>query len=391
MNKEYERLGIDAYKRDVSYFKKLIEEAFPYMFTPLLRDGEEYITLHVDGAGSKPIISYLYYKEFNEINRFRGLAQDVVAMNLDDVITVGAEPIAFADYIAINPLKLPKSEVLRELSLGFEKVFNMLSTLESKVRITPKFSGGETADLPDQVRTLDIVGILYGRATPNTLVRGGVRDKALVVGLKSGGRARYENRENSGIMCNGLTLARHVLLSGHYRESYPEVCEPSVKRSYRGRYKVDSYVDELGMSVGEALLSPTRIFAPIVTEVIDRCREHIRGMVHVTGGGLTKFLQVGSGLKYVLNDMPSPDPIFNLIKEEGKIDWKEMYEVFNMGIGFGIIIDSDKVAEEVISISEKHGVGAKVIGFVEKGEPMRNLLVVKNEGNIYLYSKDLMP
>ena len=390
---EYRKLGVDAYKRDVSYFKKLIEEAFPYMFTSLLKDPdrEEYLTLHVDGAGSKPIISYLYYKELDDLACFRGLAQDVVAMNLDDVITVGAEPIAFADYVAINALRLPKSEVLKELSRGFEEVFNMLSSFKSKTRICPQFSGGETADLPDQVRTLDVVGVIYARATLDTLVGGEVRDKALIVGLRSGGRAKYEKKENSGIMCNGLTLARHVLLSEYYRKKFPEICEPSIERGYRGRYRIDSYVDELGMSIGEALLSPTRIFAPIVAEVIDRCREHIGGMVHVTGGGLTKFLQVGSGLRYVLDSMPDPDPIFDLIRKEGKIDWKEMFEVFNMGIGFGVIVDSVEVAERIISISEKHGVEAKVIGFIERGEPEKNVLAVKRRGKTYLYSKDLKP
>jgi len=388
MSKEYEKVGVDAYKRDVNYLKKLVTEAFPHTFTPLLKDPDrnEYLILHIDGAGSKPIVSYLYYKETDNISFFRGLAQDVMAMNLDDIITVGAEPVAFADYIAINPFKIPKSKVLQELGMGFKEVFDILSSFKSGIRISPLFSGGETADLPDQVRTLDIVGMLYARVTSSKIIKGDIRDKALIIGLRSSGKAKYEKRENSGIMCNGLTLARHVLLSKYYREKYPEVFEPSVEQGYRGRYSVDSYIDELGMSVGEALLSPTRIFTPIIAEIIDNYGEYIMGLVHVTGGGLTKFLRLGSKLKYVLNNLPDPDPIFNLIKQEGKISWKEMYEVFNMGIGFGIIINDNKVAEDVISISEKYNVEARTIGFVEKSEVEKNTLIIKKDNEQYSYS-----
>jgi phosphoribosylformylglycinamidine cyclo-ligase len=384
---EYERLGVDAYKRDVRYLKKLVAEAFPYTFTPLLKDPDrnEYFILHIDGAGSKPIISYLYYKEINDTSFFRGLSQDVIAMNLDDIITVGAEPVAFADYIAVNPFRVPKAKILQELSIGFKEVFNILSGFKSGIRVSPLFSGGETADLPDQVRTLDIVGMLYARVTSSKIIKGDIHDKALIIGLRSSGKAKYEKKENSGIMCNGLTLARHVLLSKYYREKYPEVYEPLVEQEYRGRYNIDSYVDELGMSIGEALLSPTRIFAPIIGEIMDNYREHIMGMVHITGGGLTKFLRLGSGLKYILNNLPDPDPLFNLIKREGKISWKEMYEVFNMGVGFGIIIDDNKLAEDVICISEKYNVEARIIGFVEKGKE-ENTLIIKKNNEQYLYS-----
>jgi len=260
-----------------------------------------------------------------------------------------------------------------------------LSSFKSGIRVSPLFSGGETADLPDQVRTLDIVGMLYARVTLSKIIKGDIHDKALIIGLRSGGKAKYEKKENSGIMCNGLTLARHVLLSKYYREKYPEVYEPLVEQEYRGRYNIDSYVDELGMSIGEALLSPTRIFAPIIGEIMDNYREHIMGMVHITGGGLTKFLRLGSGLKYILNNLPDPDPLFNLIKREGKISWKEMYEVFNMGVGFGIIIDDNKLAEDVICISEKYNVEARIIGFVEKGKE-ENTLIIKKNNEQYLYS-----
>lgn len=390
---KYKRLGVDPEKAGVEYFKPLIRDVLLRSFTPLVKDPsrEEYLVLHVDGAGSKPIISYLYHKETGETSWFKGLAQDVVAMNIDDIVTVGAEPVAFADYIGINPVRLPKIEVLKELSTGFSEVFESLQSIGSRLKfnITPVFSGGETADLPDQIRTLDVVGVVYGRVSTLKPLKASATPGSILVGLRSGGRAKYEKRENSGIMCNGLTLARHVLLNKYYRDKYPEAYESSLEKPYSGRYKLDMYVEELDMSVGEALLSPTRIYAPIIGDIIESLRESIRGLAHVTGGGLTKLLSVGEGVSYVLDSLPTPDPIFYIIQREGKIEWREMFQVFNMGIGFIVVVDDVRVAEDVVSISEKYGVNAQVVGRVEKGEAGVNSLTVKFEGVKEVFSKSL--
>ncbi|MEM1619601.1 MAG: AIR synthase-related protein [Fervidicoccaceae archaeon] len=382
----YERLGVDAQKRGVEEaFSRLLRSAVPGAFANIVRcpqrgDG---LVLHVDGAGSKPVIAYLCYKEEGGGECFDGLMQDVVAMNVDDVIAVGARPLLFADYVAVNTHRIDKQLLLRALARGLDRALSLLSTHGVPLEL----AGGETADLPDQLRTLDLVGVVLGEINLERAVRGNVREGDVLVGLRSGGRAKYEERENSGIMCNGLTLARHVLLSKKYSERYPETREEkAAELTYRGRYELDDYIDELGSTVGEALLSPTRIFAPIIGEVLVRAAESVRGIVHVTGGGLTKLTRLGRGVRYVVDSPPRPDPIFELIRREGRIDLREMYEVFNMGIGI-VVIAEKGAEEEIISASEKYDVEAAVIGRVVEGEPGVNELVVYAEGSRLHYSR----
>jgi len=385
----YLELGVDVYKRGIGHFLKVIPNLFPYAFTTVVLDPEDKnkgLILHVDGAGSKPIIAYLCYKEMEGHDWFKGLAQDVVAMNVDDIIAVGATPIVFADYIALNAIRIPRDIVLKEISSGFKEVFDKLSAIEREFRITPIFAGGETADLPDQTRTLDVVGALFARIKLNQVIDGSkITEGDVIVGLRSGGKAKYEDKENSGIMCNGLTLARHTLLKHEYYKKYPEIGEELIKRKYYGMHSVDEYIDELGMTIGEALLSPTRIYAPIIAEIITRYHDYVKGLCHNTGGGLTKILRLGSGIRYVKDNLPEPDPIFKLIQREGKVSWREMYQVFNMGIGFEIIVPRD-VADDIISISEKYGVGAQVIGRVERSHG-ENELLIKSKYGKFLYKR----
>ncbi len=391
--RKYLKLGVDVHKRGIEFFEELIKPVFPHAFTTIVKDPEtsEGIILHVDGAGSKPIVAYIYYKETDRPQWFRGLAQDVIAMNIDDIITVGAKPIAFADYIAVNAFRLPRLKVLNEISLGFKEslnlIINVTSSLKNRIRIT--FAGGETADLPDQVRTLDLVGIILARLPLSQAISGdNISEGDVIIGLRSGGRAIYEAKENSGIMCNGITLARHVLLSKEYELKYPEICDPISKERYYGRYKIDDYLDELNMTVGEALLSPTRIYTPIIAEILERYPKSIKGMVHNTGGGLTKILRIGSGLRFIKDNLPFPDPIFCLIQNEGKVNWEEMYEVFNMGIGFEIITNRDFV-DDIISICEKYRVEAYVIGKVERGVPGINEVIIKSTNGTFIYQKQI--
>lgn len=379
----YLELGVDVHKTGIDFFKDFVANIFPHAFTNVFKSscGDRGLVLHVDGAGSKPIIAYIYYKETGVCSWFKGLAQDVVAMNIDDIVTVGAKPIAFADYIAINPFKISRLDLLRELGLGFKDVFKLLS----KFNLSMLFAGGETADLPDQIRTLDVVGVVFGEVELPQAVSGDKVDAGdVIVGLKSSGRAKYEKFENSGIMCNGLTLARHVLLDKYYASKYPEICEFSLRQRYYGRFHIDDYVDDLGMTIGEALLSPTRIYAPIIMKILEKCSGYVTGMVHNTGGGLTKILRVGSHLRYVKDDLPPIDPIFKLIQVEGGVDWREMYEVFNMGIGFEVIVKKEFV-DDVISISESYGVNAYVIGRVERGDFEFNELLIKSDVGAFIY------
>jgi phosphoribosylformylglycinamidine cyclo-ligase len=385
---KYLRLGVDSKKKGVELFERLIPNILPGAFTPVCRDDEREnrgLILHLDGAGSKPIISYLCYREFGEGGWFEGLSQDVLAMNIDDVITVAAQPILFADYIAVNPFRIPKDEVIAELAEGFRKTLELLSSHQKNFRITPAFAGGETADLPDQVRTLDVVGALFAAVELEKFPKlNNIRAGDLIIGLRSNGRAIYEHRENSGIMCNGVSLARHILLKREYYQRYPEIGEQEIAEKYSGRFTLDSFIDELNMSLAEALLSPTRIYAPIIAEIITRNPERVKAMCHNTGGGLTKIKRIGKGIRYVKDNLPEPSPIFKIIQKEGKISWREMYETFNMGIGFEIIAEKGH-EDEIIQIAEKYKVTAQVIGRIESTKNSLNEVAVKSRLGTFIY------
>jgi phosphoribosylformylglycinamidine cyclo-ligase len=376
----YGELGVDVRKRGVEAFKPSIHSLYPEAFCTVQPDPDNPgwgLVGHADSAGSKPILSYICWRETGDPGWFGGLARDVVAMNLDDIICVAARPILFLDNVSLNPMNIDRLALLQALSDGFRDCFEGLRGLG----ITISFSGGETADLPDQVRTLDVSGFILGRVRLEEAVTGEmIRPGDLIVGLRSGGQARYEEEMNSGIMCNGLTLARCSLLSPEYPERYPEVSHS--RGRYTGRYRIEDHLDELGMTMGEALLSPTRIFAPIAMEALSRLRVSIHGLVHNTGGGLTKCLRLGRGIRYVKDMLPEPDPIFTLIQREAEIDPREMYMDFNMGVGFELIVQPED-AEEVIGISERFGVEAQVIGHCEEGGAENTLVIESRLGKFH--------
>jgi len=380
MTSKYAESGVDVRKRGIEVFKRSVDNLFPEAFCVVTRDPNfpEYgLVTHTDSAGSKPVQAYLHWKETGDIEWFKGLAQDVLAMNLDDIICVGAYPTNFVDYVALNPLRIDKASLLKTLNEGFTECFKLLREYEIDVL----FSGGETADLPDQIRTLDVSGVINGRVKlSNALTAEKIKPGDVIIGLRSGGKTRYEKKENSGIMCNGITLARLCLMHKSYQEKYPEILEKSGGRSYYGRFKFDEYVDELGMTVGEALLSPTRLFAPVVLEALDKYGPSISGLVHNTGGGQTKCLRIGGNIHYVKEDLFEADPIFYLIQKESGESWKAMYENYNMGVGFEIIADQD-AAEDIISLSESFGVEAKIIGRCEKNEGGNKLTLRSPFGN----------
>jgi phosphoribosylformylglycinamidine cyclo-ligase len=378
MGSRYAEVGVDVRKRGIESFHPALENLLPGAFCSVIGDPlseKRGIVLHTDGAGSKPVQSYLQWRETGEKEWFGTLAQDVLAMNVDDVICVGAAPQGFVDYVAINPIRVPKEDVLRGLSACFSECISMLRRYGVRLR----FAGGETADLPDQVRTLDVSGTVSASVELARAITGaGIRPGDLIVGLRSGGRAKYEKRENSGIMCNGITLARHCLMRKEYGKKYPETVEPGT-RGYFGRFGADEYLERLGMSVGEAILSPTRIFAPVVLRIIQAAGEGVSGLVHNTGGGLTKCLRLGRNIRYVKDELPEPDPIFLLIQEEGRVGWREMYQDFNVGVGFEVIVRRD-AADEVLSAAERFGLGARVIGRCERGSGGNSLIISAQHG-----------
>ncbi|RJS83700.1 phosphoribosylformylglycinamidine cyclo-ligase [Candidatus Bathyarchaeota archaeon] len=379
---KYAETGVDVKKKGIEVFQEIINSIFPEAFCVVTPDpgmpGYGIVT-HADSAGSKPIQAYLNWRETGDLSWFEGLAQDVLAMNLNDVSCVGAEPINFVDYIALNPLKIPKKELLKILSEGFRKSLERLENLGLRVY----FSGGETADLPDQLRTFDISGVVNGRVDLAEVITGAsIEPGDIIIGLRSGGKTKYEDRENSGIMCNGLTLARHCLLRREYQDRYPEIMAPEGK-SYYGRFRVDDYIDELGMTIGEALTSPMRFFAPIVKKILEECSEMVSGMVHNMGGGLTKGLRIGYNVKFVKDKLFEPDPIFHLIQRESGESWKDMFMVYNMGVGFEVIARPE-AEDEIISICENFGLEAKRIGRCERSSG-RNVVVIKSRWGTFVY------
>jgi phosphoribosylformylglycinamidine cyclo-ligase len=375
----YEELGVDVKKKGIESFKSVITNLYPGAFCVIQRDPADPdmgLVTHTDSAGSKPIMAYISYKETGDASWFSGLPQDALAMNINDLVCVGADPVTFVDYVAFNTLLIDRIDMLAALSNGFGNCLNVLENEGTPVL----FAGGETADLPDLVRTLDVSVTMFGR-TPLSNVITGAEIKAgdVIVGVRSGGKIRYEKGENSGIMSNGHTLARSSLITPEYVGKYPEISHPS-KGRYTGPYKYDDYVESLGSPVGEALLCPTRLFSPIALKVLGKHRTDVHGMVHNTGGGNTKCIRLGQNVNYIKDSMPEPDPIFSLIKEESGVTWQEMYQDFNMGVGFEFIVSPD-VAEDVLSNVEGFGVGASIIGRCTESRGPNGLKIESSKGS----------
>ncbi|MFN8389063.1 MAG: AIR synthase-related protein [Bdellovibrionota bacterium] len=337
------------------------------LFAPVLPDvaGDPSYSsfLHADGAGTKTIVAYLRYRESGDPEVFAGLAQDALVMNLDDVFCIGSpESMLLSNAIARNS-KLIDDTVLEVLLRSYRSLREQLSTLG----IDFALAGGETADCGDVVRTLIVDAVLFGRIRNSGLIRAtNIAAGDLIVGLSSTGQAKYEQTPNSGVGSNGLTLARHSLLSRKQAAKYPEVLDPGLdeKIAYRGPFGVNDRPAELGMTVGEALGSPTRTYAPILKAAYAELGSQVHGVIHLTGGGQTKPLRFGKGLRFVKDSLFPTPPLFSLIQAHGQVGWKEMYQVFNMGHRMELYLPEGSVPR-LIAISEAFGVEAKVIGRVE--------------------------
>lgn len=381
---QYARVGVDVHKRGIEVFKSSIKSMYPNAFCVVKQDPEfsgYALVPHADSAGSKPVQNYLNFRETGDIDSFRGIAQDVVAMNLDDIVCVGARPISFVDYIALNKARVPKEDLLRTLNNEMAELISLLRDYG----VSLPFDGGETADLPDQLSTLDVSGFMEGRVELSRVITAErIRPGNKIIGVRSGGKIRYETKPNSGIMCNGVTLARHCLLDIDYERRYPEI-RSAGKLGYYGKFKIEDRVEDFEMTVGEAITSPTRIFAPIAFRILNELGPSVTGFVHNTGGGQTKCLKLGRGLRYVKRAIFRPDPIFFLIQRESGESWREMFQDFNMGVGFEIVLE-DAAVDAALSIVESYGVESKVIGEVEEG-PAGNQLVIKSDFGKFGYGE----
>ncbi len=284
-------------------------------------------------------------------------------MNLNDIECVGAHAFGFVDYVTLNSFKVEKEYLLSNLNDGFRNSFDMLKNYGIKI----PFAGGETADLPDQVRTFDVSGTIVARVDKRDVITGEMIEPGnKIIGIRSSGKAKYEHALNTGIMCNGITLARHCLMKNRYEKKYPEIRAPD-GAEYYGRYEVGDYLKEVGLNVSEAITSPTRLFSPIIEKILELYGGDITGMAFNSGGGQTKCKRLGKNIHYVKDNLFEPDPIFILIQQESKEQWKDMFQDFNMGNGFDIIVE-EIVAEEILSIPESFGVDAQIIGYCEKSD-----------------------
>lgn len=365
------RSDFDIHKTGTKVFK--IENLFPYSFVPVQKDPssrEWGRIMHSDGAGSKPILNYLHWKETNNINVFEWIADDVVAMNLDDVFCVTADPaVEFVDYVAINRFKLPKEEFLKVLNKGFQRVFEILKRYEINI----SWLGGETAEVSDQVRTVDVCGTVRARVQIKDAITGEkITPGDVIIGLGSYGKAAWEEKENSGIMCNGITVARHCLMTPEYVKKYPEIADPEIME-YKGKFRTNQHLEELGMAVGEALISPTRIFAPILKLIIEKYgSKNIHGLAHNTGGGLTKILRIGKGIHYIKNNLLPIPPIFSLIQRESERAWQSIFEGLNNGMGVEIVTPKD-LATHIMGDIDRFNIPVSIIGYCEENKDKEKL------------------
>jgi len=369
----YAQRGVSAQKEEVhAAIKDLDQGLYPNAFCKLYADylggQSDYINImHADGAGTKSILAYLYWKETGDASVWRGIAQDAIAMNLDDLLCVGIyDQILFSSTIDRNKLVIT-AEVLSEVINGTQEFFNTLK----KFGIQIEFLGGETADVGDVVRTIAVNGTMTARWPKAKLI---TNDKIaagqVIVGFSSYGQASYETAYNSGLGSNGLTSARHDVLEHSYAKKYPETFEPSLNEQvvYIGKNKMTDTMAIPGfgeISIGKLLLSPTRTYAPLVKAILDKHFEAVKGMIHCSGGGQTKCMKYLPGpMRIVKDNFLEVPPIFNLIQENSGANTKEMYQVFNMGHRLEIFTD-EKLAMDLISLAKTFNIEAQVIGRVE--------------------------
>lgn len=377
-DQRYNQRGVSASKEDVHNAIKNIDKGiFPKAFCKIIPDilgGDvEYCNImHADGAGTKSSLAYLYWKETGDLSVWKGIAQDALIMNIDDLLCVGAtDNILLSSTIGRNKMLIP-GEVISAIIQGTNDLCEELSSLG--VNIYP--TGGETADVGDLVRTIIVDSTVTCRMKRSDVISNdNIQDGDVIVGLSSYGQATYEKEYNGGMGSNGLTSARHDVFANYLATKYPESYDSSIPANlvYSGNMKLTDAIEGLGIDAGKLVLSPTRTYAPVIKQILDKLRPVIHGMVHCSGGAQTKVLHFVDKVKITKNNLFPVPPLFKLIQEQSGTDWKEMYKVFNMGHRMEIYLPSE-YAEAVIDISKSFGIDAQIVGYVEKSDKTELLI-----------------
>lgn len=388
ISKRYSQRGVSASKDDVHNAIKNVDRGlFPKAFCKIVPDyltgDEEYcVIMHADGAGTKSSLAYMYWKETGDISVWKGIAQDALVMNIDDLICVGAtDNILLSSTIGRNKNKIP-GEVISALINGTEELIEDLNHFG----VTIKSTGGETADVGDLVRTIIVDSTVTARMKRKDVIdNANIKSGDVIVGLASYGQATYELNYNGGMGSNGLTSARHDVFNKMLAERYPESYDHEVPDElvYSGsKYLTDS-IDGSPLDIGKLVLSPTRTYAPIIKKILSAySNSDIHGMVHCSGGAQTKILHFIDDLHVIKDSLFEIPPLFNLIQEESRTEWKEMYQVFNMGHRMELYVP-EEIASDIIDISSSFNVEAKIIGRVEDSATKK--LTIKSEFGTFHY------
>jgi phosphoribosylformylglycinamidine cyclo-ligase len=385
----YDQRGVSASKEDVhKAIAKIDKGLFPKAFCKIVPDylggDENYcVVMHADGAGTKSSLAYAYWKETGDISVWKGIAQDAIVMNTDDLLCVGAtDNILLSSTIGRNKNNIP-AEVLAEIINGTESILEQLRSYGIGIYST----GGETADVGDLVRTIIVDSTVVCRMKRSDVIDNkNIRPGDVIVGLASSGKADYESEYNGGMGSNGLTSARHDVFEKSIAKKFPETFDAAVPENlvYSGKVKLDQLVDvgSEKVTAGKLVLSPTRTYAPVIKKIIDGHRRDIHGMVHCSGGAQTKVLHFVDKVHVIKDNLFPVPPLFRLIQEQSGTDWKEMYKVFNMGHRMELYVPA-AVADSIISISRSFGVDAQVVGRVEAAE--KNKLTIISDKGVFEY------
>jgi phosphoribosylformylglycinamidine cyclo-ligase len=387
MTDRYMQRGVSASKEDVhKAIEKLDKGLFPKAFCKIVPDilanDPAYCTLmHADGAGTKTALAYLYWKETGDLSVWRGVAQDSIVMNTDDLICAGATgPMLLSSSIDRNKNKIP-GEVIAEIINGTEEVLEMLRSHGIEAYST----GGETADVGDLVRTITVNTTIIARMKRAEVISNdNIKAGDVIVGLASFGQATYENTYNGGMGSNGLTSARHDVLATYLAAKYPESYDPEIHSSliYSGSRKLTEAAEGTPLTVGQLILSPTRTYAPVAKVFLEELRSHIHGVVHCSGGAQTKVLHFIDNLHVVKDNLFELPPLFKMIQQESDTSWEEMYKVFNMGHRLEVYLPQ-QYAARVIEIAQSFGIEAQIIGHVLPNEGKK--VTIQSEFGTFVY------